>query len=97
MKVASPPPTVMQQNKKGIMCPPPSHAKMLSIVSIESQTALGYALMRQHPSLPASDVPLCRPPWGHTTQRAGGHLPLGFGIVKWAQPTCNTAWGVQRI
>lgn len=32
MKVASPPPTVMQQNKKGIVRPPASHARMLAIV-----------------------------------------------------------------
>lgn len=49
MKVASPPPTVMQQNKKGIVRPPASHAGMLAIV--RPRTSGQEALL-------SSDVPL---------------------------------------
>lgn len=49
MKVASPPPTVMQQNKKGIVRPPASHAGMLAIV--RPRTSGQAALL-------SSDVPL---------------------------------------
>lgn len=66
MKVASPPPTVMQQNKKGIMCPPPSHTEMLSIVSVEraaraTEPNCPWICADVAASLPAS---LCHPP-GH--------------------------------